>query len=265
MLRRVALVVLLVVPAAVAQEPRPAGEPEWTPVGIAVTRPDPAEDERPGLARDRGVNTTLTAQLQLPGRIILAVDPTQCAVDRFTDDRNTNLYDAPQVRLSFARVTATAPPAHGKAIRVTFRAPGHPAAGATKLRVKGEVGVVVGKDEKTVERKDVSVRKGVDLGAGTLKALDSGLARDVAPTGVKYTGTRPLKRLALVDRAGEEVEAVRNPFTEARTAGAAAKGEFSMLYSWPRAAPDPCTVRATYFDRVELVVVPVDLEAGLGL
>jgi hypothetical protein len=265
MVRRVALAALLVAPVAAAQPPRPAADPEWTPVGISVVKPDPDPDERPLIARDPVGSTTLSVQLHLPGRFILGVDPAECVLDRFGDNRNTNLLAAPLVRPNASRVTPGHAQLSGKSVRMTFQGTGYPTAGATKLRLRGVVGVLVGRDEKTVERKDVSVRKAVDLGVGTLKALN--VAGREAIGGVKYIGTRPIKTLLIIDRSGEAVEVPRNPYSTsgARTAVAWSKGESSMLYTWPRTAPDPCTVRATYFDRVELVQVPVELDAGLGL
>lgn len=262
MVCRAALVVLAFAPVAAARPPRPAAEPEWETVGLSVVKPDP-DDEFKARLLDPAGTTTLVAQLQLPGHVILGVDPTQSNLDRFTDNRSTNLL-LPPAQAKVARVTAAAAPVHGKTVRVTFHGTGCPAAGATRLRLAGQVGVLVGKGEKTAERKDVAVRTGVELAGGTLKALADAFATKANPTALKYTGTRPLERLAFVDATGEEVELRRNPFTANRTV-VGAKGEFTALYSWPRTAPDPCTFRATYYDRVELVVVPVELEAGLGL
>ncbi|MFO0797569.1 MAG: hypothetical protein U0804_08820 [Gemmataceae bacterium] len=202
MVRRVALFSLLFGSLAAAQEPRPATDPEWTPVGVSVSKPDPDGDEP--AVRAYGGGTTLTAQLRLPGRHILTMAPTHTVIDAFTDNRGTNLFNAPQVRLNVARATATEPAANGKAIRVVFRGAGYPAAGATKLRVRGAVGVVVGKDEKTVERKDASLKKGIDLGFGTIKAAD----RDAgfgAGTSATYKGSRPLKQITFLDDGGDEI------------------------------------------------------------
>jgi hypothetical protein len=139
---------------------------------------------------------------------------------------------------------------------LTFRAPNCPAVGATKVRIKGSVVVVVGKDEKEFEKKDFAGT--ADLGFGTIRELVGGFGNNAV-----YDGDKPLKSVSFVDADGKTVNCAlsTSPF------GAPAAKQSAYRYSIRPAgnAAFRGTLRVKYFDSTENVTVPVDLEVGPGL
>jgi hypothetical protein len=259
MTRFLFLLPLLALPAATAQDTADPKKPQWSPQGLSVLKPGPS-DEEPGLLLNEG--THVTALLRLPGQFLIGIDTLQSKVEAFTDDKNTDLRNAPGANPLSQRlgVTTSRDPADGKYARIIFRAPGCPAAGATKVRVKGSLTALVGKDEKKVEKKDVSLKDGVELEIGTLKLLTPA----TRTTAVSYTGTRALKSVVFLDADGAEIPVRQSVGILSQRA---ARGQFASSFrpADRNTKLDRCTVRVTYFDRVDEVVVPVDLEVGPGL
>lgn len=267
MTRLLLLFPLLAVPAASAQNPNDPKPAQWAVQGLSVVKPGPADDDG---TRDFNEGTTVTALLHLPGRFLIGVDTSQSKLEAFTDDKTADLREGGRAgRLGLRSVvTASRLSADGKYAKVVFRAPGCPGAGATKVRVKGSVAALVGQDEKTVEKKDVSLKDGVDLEIGTLKVLVPAGGRAAladAATTVTYTGTKAIKAVVFLDARGTEIP-VRHSLS---TLGGRAAGRGQFLATFRptdrNARLDRGTVKVTYFDRVDEVAVPVDLVVGLGL
>jgi hypothetical protein len=125
------------------------------------------------------------------------------------------------------------------------------------------VPVLVAKDEKRVEVKDVSLTQGIDLKFGTLQAR-AGLQprRSIAVT---YQGSRPLKSVTFLDGNGTEITQRQGPLAVALAAAGIRTENRFRAYFILEAQVDRCTVRVLYFDTVETIDVPLDLEVGLGL
>lgn len=268
MIRLLILVPLLALPAAAAQDLKDPKEPQWAVHALSVVRHGPP-DEDPAF-RDFNEGTSVTALLRLPTRFLLGLDLKGSKLEAFTDDKNTDLLKAEDgPHSSRLRVSASRLSPDGAFGKITFHAPGCPAAGATRVRVKGSVTVLVGNDEKELEKKDVSLKAGVELPIGTLKLTEPGRGTTTGTsllTFVSYRGTRAIKTVVFLGADGTEIPCRRsaNPTVRVRNAGGE---QFSMTIrpTDRNVKLDRCTVRVTYFERVEEVVVPVNLEVGPGL
>jgi hypothetical protein len=285
------LLVLLVLlaPLTAADDPKAVKEPalpKWTVHGLSVMKGSPDAERAQG---DRGPGpgfgalpllpaegTRVILMLQIPDRAVLAYDSKGCKIDSLTDDKGTDLLKGampapePAGRGGPAgtspRVTGTQFGPEGKSGIFTFSAPGLPAAGAMKLRVKGSVAVVVGSKEKEVEKKDVSIKDGVDLEFGKLSLIESPFNGRNTTTAVSYKGTKPIKKLTLLDADGKEIAIRRSTMPPTGSRDLDPTRDFPARFApTDRTAKiDKCTVRVTYFDTVETVTLPVDLETGLG-
>jgi hypothetical protein len=239
----------------------------WSALAIEVHKEGPPGAEKLSLAT-LNLGTRVIALLHLPARFIVGFDEKASRVESFTDDRNTDLLQSPRQRASTRsgfQDYDTRASEDGKYISITMSAPGWPTTGASRLRIKGSVVALVASDEKQFEQKDASLRIGVDLKVGSLKYDTPRFGFRAEPI-LSYQGTRPLNSITLVDAAGNEIESLR--MSRYRPARPGAAASFSTTFSQsrlPRAGVDRCTVRAVYFDTVQPVVVPLDLEIGLGL
>jgi hypothetical protein len=254
---------LLALFAGAAQTPaqdlvRP--EPKWTPLSFSVAKPGGGRN--PGLDLDQG--TQVVVRIDLPGQKIVAGDLAKCKVDSFTDDLKTDLLATPdpfgRPVVSGGRTFLTE-----EANNFSFHTPGHPAKGAAKVRIKGSVALIVGRDEKDVEKKDAELRAkaGVDLGFGTLKLKLDGFNPGGAPASYAYEGSRPLTSVSLLDGAGKEIRS--RLVSSIYGTDKAGKPVHQATISVADRKVDRCTVRMKYLDTVEEVKVPFDLEVGPGL
>jgi hypothetical protein len=264
MSRLLFLVPALALPAASAVDLKPAA-PKVTAYSFSVTKPAPDDDVFSRL--DAG--TFVGVLVEVPGKFVIGLDPRKCTLDAFTDDKGTNLRVPVDRNLStFTRVTddAFGSPDNGKYVKAVFRAPRCPAAGATKVRVKGKVAVLVGRAERQVEKKNVSLKAGAEFEFGLFKLQDPVAGMPAIPPSVDYRGTKAVKLAVFLDPAGAEVAMRRSSTGGLRNAGRL-KAEYSAIFHPARfgKTPDRCTLRVTYFDEVEPVTVPIDLEVGPGL
>lgn len=137
-----------------APDPKAPPPPEWAPHTLVVGRPLPADGipARPGVVNPRNLDagTRVTVILRLTGRAIVGFEPAQSKLEGFTDDKGTDLLAATEDG-QFPRPRVTAELAEGHYGLVSFRGPGIPAAGATRVRIRGTVVALVGKGEKEVE------------------------------------------------------------------------------------------------------------------
>src|SRR5262249_43082082 len=127
----------------------------------------------------------------------------------FTDNLNNNLIPAPAAgALPFGRAAQISGGRTGlfnsKPNDITFHAPECPGKGATKVHVKGSVTVIVGKDEKEVEKKDDAVKTGVELEFGSLKPPPGGFS-STRTTLLAYEGTKPIASITVLDANGKEL------------------------------------------------------------
>ncbi|MBA4065403.1 MAG: hypothetical protein C0501_17155 [Isosphaera sp.] len=260
MVRSLALLAVLV---AVASSRAPAQDlvgPKWTPLSFSVAKPGGGRN--PGLDLDQG--TQVVVRVELPGQNIVAGDLAKCRVDSFTDDLKTDLLATPDP-LARPAVSGSLTWLSKEPNNFTFRTPGHPAKGATKVRIKGSLTLVVGTGEKELEKKDVELKTkaGVDLGIGTIKMKLDGFNPAGAPTFYVYDGNRPLTSVALIGGDGKEIRSrlVSSMYGNDK----AGKPVHQATITVPDKKVERCTVRVKYYDTVEEVKVPFDLEVGPGL
>jgi hypothetical protein len=261
MIRSVSLLVLL---AVVASSSSPAQDllqgPKWTPLEFHVQKTEEGENA----LREFNRGTHVVARLELLGQKFVAIDMTKCKLDSFTDDKNTDLLAAPAARpLSLAISNSTV--LGGKPNDINFQAPGCPVKGATKVHIKGTIIALVGKDEKEVEKKDVALKDGLELEMGGIKlqlAKATGFGKTAADTRLTCTSERPVISVTILDGDGKELPCRSTlSFHPSATGKGTTRGSITITGT----KVERCTLRIKYFDSVEEVKVPVDLEVGPGL
>lgn len=249
-------------PAAPAPAPTAAAvKPEV--YGVEIKKAEPGRDERFG--SQEGI--LLKVFIAQPDRFIIGVDDKASKLTSFQDDKKTDLSKSKDPKAfkqgflsPFNEVTKD-----GHGIKLDLRAPQTPAPGAKAIQVKANVALRVGLDEKKQEVKDVNLRESKILLAG----MNVGVKRskDQAWGDYKMTVTlsanRPqdgIRKLTFVGADGAEI---KSGIISRSSFSFGAGGNWDVTYGLG-AVVEKATIRVEYFDRVEVVNVPVDMDLGVG-
>lgn len=245
-------------PPALAQEAKGAGK--WTALSLRVERPAPGEE------RDFSSGIRVTLLLQLEGKTIVAVASKESTLDIFKDDRGTDLLANSPGLPSFLPIALDKlGPDSGKC-QLILKAPQWPVTGASKVHLRGKISVRAAKGEKVVQIKDQLLLPGAKRGEVPLPELEGlKLSVDKSPLTPKYSLVRlsydrPLKALQILDAAGNVIVSGGNRHASELSMGT----RFSLYLKLPMKL-DRATLRVTYYESVESVMVPFDLEMGIGL
>ena len=150
----------------------------------------------------------------------------------------------------------------GNSALVGMHFPAPPAPGATKLSLKASLAVVVGKDGKTEEKKDIALGE-TAVSVGMFKV---GRPKDVKPfaniTPVETSGpvTAYIWSVQFLDDKGNELR------TFLALKGRVGKDKdlrFAIEYNVTD-LPEKFAVRIHYFPKLQTITVPVDVETGLS-
>jgi hypothetical protein len=240
--------------AAAAQD---AQKPTLRVTSFHVVKPDEGLDEHTaaGFLAIRAQGTKVAISPEIPGRQILTFDLKSSKVEIFKDDKNTDLLAVLPHPVAPRHVEVERIGSRAKINTVFLQAPGCPTRGATKVHIKGKLVAIVGKDEKQVVKKRFTGT--ADLSFGTIAEL-----KQVGFGGNShYTGDKPLKSITLVARDGKKFPVT---IMSSLTVEVEKKTAYRTTLRIDGSAPAFCTLRVTYFDSVEEVNMPVDLEVGLG-
>jgi hypothetical protein len=249
-----ALVPLLTLaPAANAQ----GDKASWSVVTLRVDRPLPKQFEQS--LSPTGLFICLA--MHLPDRYVVGLDYPACKLDSASDDLGTNLLDDPQK--SAIKAQPFWPDYRGGQVSGPYfltvvKTPGWPAKGAGKIRLKGSVIALCGTKEKTVEVKDVPFQAGIKTPVGP---ATFGLDPFQGPqeTIVQVKSPLPIKSVSFLNANGNAL-----PQFGSVLELNVGKVEYTGLYHI-QGKVNGATVRFTYFEDKERVMVPLDVEVGLGL
>lgn len=131
-----------------------------------------------------------------------------------------------------------------------------PAAGATRLLVKGSLALRIASDEKVVEEKNFKLQAGAMVKLGPVEVSGIDFRNDQTYVSVYYTNN-VLKSIQFLDKDEKVLPSER-----------AGHGGFGVRFHETFALQgkvERVTVRITYFSKTETVMVPLDVSVGLGL
>jgi hypothetical protein len=193
--------------------------------------------------------------IRQPGKRIIGLSGIE--VSGFTDDRKTDLAKNQDFKKSLDFPTRFK---EGDRILFPLRSAVLPAKGATKLRAKASVGLRIGTDLTTLEKKNMKLKADVAVKVGPFELhLDqSNLGDDQTGVSVGYSDNI-FKSIAFCDKDGKSVSSTN-------MGGGSSGGEqvyYHDHYGLERKL-DVLSVRITYYSKSETIFVPFDLEVGLG-
>ena len=231
--------------------------------GVEIKKAEPGRDERFG-AQEGILVKLFIAQ---PDRFIIGVDDKASKLTSFQDDRKNDLSKSKDPKAfkqdflsPFNEVTKD-----GHGIKLDLRAPQTPAPGAKAIQVKANVALRVGFDEKKQEVKDVNLANAKISLAGMNMSVKR--SKDQAWGDYKMTVTlssnRPQDGIRTLTFVGADGKEIKSGITSRSSFSFGAGGNWDVTYGLG-AVVERATIRVEYFDRVEVVNVPLDMELGVG-
>jgi hypothetical protein len=208
--------------------------------------------------------TALRALLTVPDKQVLTIDAKASTLTSMTDDKGTDLTKAknpggfvpPWIEDFDTRITKDK-----KHLMMRMTVPGTPAPGATKINLKANLVVLCGISEKTVEEKntELKVDKNVKIGSLIL-STEKGFGDNF--TNVLFTceDAPRIKSVTFLDKDGQALRSnsggIHPNFAPGRT-------DWICRYTI-ESKVDRVTVRVIYYEKMEKVNVPVDLQLTVG-
>ena len=256
---------------AVFVVPSLAQEPTVRVAGVQVIRETVGEDFGnklvPFNTHEKGSSLALIVAAGA-GKII-ALDDEASKVQSFVDDKGTNLL-AGESRFGrdgfgpFPKVSED-----GKAGMMEVRGSGAPAAGATKLRLKGSIAVVTGSKTEAVKSTPFLLKEGSKVSVGNIELTVEKVGKpdfgDHALEVTVSTSNNEIKTIAdvkFLDENGGEVEVES---TGSSSSGFNGQFDYQKSYGLSKNLDGKKVVlQFEVWTDLEEKVIPVDITASLG-
>jgi hypothetical protein len=191
------------------------------------------------------------------GKSVIEVDDDGCVLESLTDDRGTNLLES----VGWGPFPETT--GDGRSALIEVRAQTRPAAGATRVRAKGALALLVaaGSESEKIAKLQVAAGQKVQTKRGTLELVE--VAGDGGDAGATLTFSATaqirdeLKDIRFLGADGQPVELWGRG---SMTMGSAVQLEYSL-----KEKPATVAIELEWWQGLAAVTVPFEVEVGLGL
>ncbi len=264
-------------------------------LGISLAKPLPTREEddeqaspfmmsvgqgRPG--------TLLAVMLSDPEREIITLDDERAKVTACTDDLGNDLTEGSfGGRVSFSRMPLMV--RKGRHLALTeIDLPLLPAAGAAKIRLRGELAIRCGTGEAASEQADVPLKSAGKITAGPVP-LEIGPAKKDEGLQIDFFGLQPagnaeesqpkvtvtltsrkntdaIKKIVFLTADGKEIgqRQLGSSNSTSLAPGGGSPMEHHSRTIGLAADVEKATVRIVAYEKLETIVVPIDFEIGVG-
>jgi len=252
------LAVLLTVSVAVAQD-----QADVSAVALKVGREIPEDKE--GKLSFHQEGTTLTLVVRRADKCFVGMDDRKTKLAALTDDKGTSLLRPSKWVSGISSFPRFSEDGHVCVVDVIGTA--LPAKGAKTIRVKASLAMKCAEGEKTAVQKGLVLKKGSKLTGGpvpwTIEEVGKSDWGD-AKLAVTVTGGvshEMIKEFAFLDADGKKV---KHSIGMRSSSGARNHMTYKVTYNLERKV-DVVDVKVTYYEKLETIAIPVDLEVGVGL
>ena len=234
-------------------------------VGLSVALPDPNNKAGMSLAGNLSVGTKIHFTLVRKDRVIVRIDKKAGKLTVFADDKGKSLIRKKKWgRGDFGSFPKISKDGHRLKFSVTTEKT--PTPKARNIRVKGHVVVQCGSNEKTGSQKNVALTKGTAVSIGPLVGKitnagkpewgggDSKFQVSIESTADAFARVKVLKAIGA---DGKPIECRPSGWSQG---GASRTQNYGLKKKVAKA-----TIRLTYFDKTEMLRVPIDHTLGVGL
>lgn len=248
------LALCLCVGLLAAQEKKPANEstgPIVSVIGLTVERPIPGDQSMPQ-------STQIKLFVKYSGKKIVAIDHDKSSLTSLTDDKGTDLtkgkYPARIINNNELRLLGS------DSGLLYIHLPGISVPEAQRVKLKGTLALICGKEIKQAEAANLLLRKGEELkvGPAIVRVIDA-MGGNVQ---LSYDSPTPVvNKIEFFNDKGKRVPTIDGG------------GLVPLAGPYRRPTPtivifdkvDSVNVKVSYFDSTEVVTIPLDLNIGVGL
>ena len=236
-------------------------------VGLGVIKPLAADEQKQSLT-GRRTGTALTVKVTRRDKHWLGLDQGASQLVAFTDDRGTELVSDSARTLRTWIDGQTWVSDDGRTCVFEVLAMRTPAPRARQVKLKAKIGLKFGRNAMTAEQADLRLVKDSRLKAGPADMKITGVQRGDKTTIFTFTTKKQperIGRLQFFDDDGKEYE---TKVLEKTIVGFMGETYYDWTYALKTDKPrriDSVTARVLYFSKVQTIVVPVDISAGVGL
>jgi hypothetical protein len=154
----------------------------------------------------------------------------------------------------------------GKGCSVELISDQLPSPGTQRIMAKGNFSILCGADEKSAEQKNLSLAKDQKLSAGpipmTISRVDDKAWGEfkMSVTFAYDQNDAAIKKMIFTDASGKEIKSDAGGHSSF-SFGPVTK--YDVTYRLAQKV-DPVNVKVIYFDKVDKVTVPIDVDTGVG-
>ena len=265
---------------AADKEAAGAGELKAKLISLRIDKTAPGENT----ARMGGhPGTSLAFWIADPENRLVAFNQKESKIENFVDDKGTDLSElmpGPFVWSRFGEFRGNRVSPGGYQVEVGGDS--FPTRGSTKISLRATLVFRRASNEKTIEEKDVPVKSGRKIKAGSLQlsieAMSEENLRENEPRnrGFKGSNEPPETKMGISLTAREPLESIKsvlffNPKgDEIKITMSGQSEDGALLWKtyaknfWLAEKHDEVTVKITYYEKVETVKMPLSVETGLG-
>jgi len=234
-------------------------------VSLQIARPLPGDLSRQIFLGQPG--TRLTFCVQRKDKLFIAVDKQASRLVSFRDDKGTDLTKAAKKGFSFGWLDEKRISKDGRTCAFEISGPSVPVKGAALIKLKAEVIIDCGRQEKTVRQEGVELVKGGEITVGPMPIKISAV-RDGGWNGAKmtvtFTAARSFARIKSLSFIGPDGKAIKAAPSGSGHFGFMGNMTYEKSYALHEKV-DKATVEIEYFEKVEKFAVPIDVATGVGL
>jgi len=254
---------------AAAQPAGPAGKGKVTVevISLEVTKSLPAAKRK--LARFGSEGTEINLLISLPSRYVIAMDWATCKLQQFTDDKKTDLSKSRSWGSRPGWIGPFSPriSKDGKDCIVKIKSGLIPASGASKIILKGQLGLKCGAELKTATQTGVVLKAGSTITAGPVPMKIASVKEGGwggAKMTVTVTSTKPAVAIKTIAFLGADGKAIKHEVLSSGSSGRPGSMTYETNFGLARKV-DRVSVKIEYFSKVVAAKVPLDLRVSVGL
>lgn len=254
-----------------AKEAPAAGDSAVAIELVSLTASKPVEDFDGSLTfapQLSGGGTSLTLLLTSKAPHFIGFDPKSSRLVAFTDDAGTDLAASAEEGsfLGVERPFGAGVSSDGKKCQVCVTVSGTPKSGATKLVLDATLGLICGKEETSVEQKDVAMAPQSKIEIGPIPLVVES-AEEQEFGDIKFvvglTSSEPRDAIKAIEFLAEDGTIIESQAMGSYSLGFNEEKTYQTSHGL-KAKPDKVTVRITYYADVETITIPVKIETGVG-
>lgn len=235
-------------------------------VGIAVVKPDPKNKYGGSAVPGMQPGVRVYFRIARDDLFIISLDKDASRLVAFTDDKGTVLGAPGKSKFMDGWLGQSQVSEDKHSLRFEVASKKMPARQATKLKIKANIAISVGADEKT-STSPVTLKKGEAVNLGPLQVTIGKVGKPDwgdAKLAVQFKSSKSFDAIKELSFIGPDGQGIKSRQSSSSSGGFGARMTYARTYDLDKKV-EQVTLKATYFGKVEKVSVPVDVTVGVGL